>query len=340
MIYLWLYLIVKILAQRRNGNTYTFRPNTVTDYPYGNEGVDPYRTQKCVKISSSMPICNRMEYKDMWLPNFMEQESLKEVADGLKAWENLVLRNCHHELPKFLCSLYTPVCLQNHNKDTPSDMLQTRIPPCKQLCVAVRDACLPTMKPYGYSWPETLNCTKFPDLDKTRLCVPPSTKMAQAPKEKQCTSYCLYTDQTKVEGGLLKEQFCRAHIVFVAKVKGFKTGKRYGNNVLVSFNNKSLQLYRGALTKSELQRDQLRLLDALDCYNQKKCESMKKSKRKLVLVMANQVETKSRRGRKNKRTWTITHLSKMPKKNKEKTVIKNKLTMDGCCNAGVNSCQN
>ena len=52
------------------------------------------------------------------------------------------------------------------------------------------------MKPYGYSWPETLNCTKFPDLDKTRLCVPPSTKMAQAPKEKQCTSYCLYTDQT------------------------------------------------------------------------------------------------------------------------------------------------
>ena len=76
--------------------------------------------------------------------------------------------------------------------------------------------------------------------------------------------------------------------MFVAKVKGFKTGKRYGNHVLVSFNNKSLQLYRGALTKSELQRDQLRLLDAFDCYNQKKCESMKKSKRKLVLVMANQ----------------------------------------------------
>ena len=67
-----------------------------------------------------------------------------------------MLRNCHHELPKFLCSLYTPVCLQNHNKDTPSDMLQTRIPPCKQLCVAVRDA----VSSNDFVWIKRFMCAK------------------------------------------------------------------------------------------------------------------------------------------------------------------------------------
>ena len=39
-----------------------------------------------------MPICNRMEYKDMWLPNFMEQESLSMlilIKDfSRNFWEN------------------------------------------------------------------------------------------------------------------------------------------------------------------------------------------------------------------------------------------------------------
>ena len=112
---------------------------------------------------------------------------------------------------------------------------------------------------------------------------------------------------------------------------------------------------RSGQTKSELQKSQFGLLDARECYDNGKCADMKKARRRTVLVMANQgkprvcnlinfgkkVETKSRhRGRKTKQMWTITHLSKMPKKAKDQEKIRKLLTLDDCCNAGANSCQN
>merc|ERR1711935_470415 len=133
----WLFyaelMTTSVSAMRDN-----YRATTMTDFPYGNVGHDPYRTRRCVKISSTMPICSKMAYKDMWLPNFMQHESISEVEEQIEIWSHLVNRNCHHELPKFICSLYTPVCLQNL-PDTPRDMLTTRIPPCRQLCTAVRN---------------------------------------------------------------------------------------------------------------------------------------------------------------------------------------------------------
>ena len=57
-----------------------YRATTMTDFPYGNVGHDPYRTRRCVKISSTMPICNKMAYKDMWLPNFMQHESISKLT--------------------------------------------------------------------------------------------------------------------------------------------------------------------------------------------------------------------------------------------------------------------
>ena len=204
-------------------------------------------------------------------------------------------------------------------------MLTTMIPPCQQLCIDVRDKggvtdgsffitfnysndpikCAPIMEKAGYSWPDSMNCTSFPDIKKTRLCVPPSTEASTAPKAQECSGYCLYSPETvlipfvqslgqnqiqKIEGHLLKEQFCREDVVFTAKIKSFKTGKRYGKNVLIQFNNKSLKLMRSGQTKSELQKSQFGLLDARECYEDGKCADMKKARRKTVLVMANQGE--------------------------------------------------
>ena len=45
------------------------------------------------------------------------------------------------------------------------------VPPCRSLCIAVRDACLPTMASFGYSWPHILNCSVFPSAAK-KLCIP------------------------------------------------------------------------------------------------------------------------------------------------------------------------
>ena len=111
-----------------------------------------------------MPICNQMQYKEMWLPNFLQQDTpgknfaytrtlvpgklirfetinfLGEVSDQLKSWEMLTSRCDHPELAKFICSLYTPVCLQN-SQGTPEDMSTYMVPPCRQLCQSVYDKC-------------------------------------------------------------------------------------------------------------------------------------------------------------------------------------------------------
>ena len=73
----WLFyaelMTTSVSAMRDN-----YRATTMADFPYGNVGHDPYRTRRCVKISSTMPICSKMAYKDMWLPNFMQHESISE----------------------------------------------------------------------------------------------------------------------------------------------------------------------------------------------------------------------------------------------------------------------
>ena len=81
----WLFyaelMTTSVSAMRDN-----YRATTMTDFPYGNVGHDPYRTRRCVKISSTMPICSKMAYKDMWLPNFMQHESISEFFVLMNLW--------------------------------------------------------------------------------------------------------------------------------------------------------------------------------------------------------------------------------------------------------------
>ncbi len=44
------------------------------------------------------------------------------------------------------------------------------VSPCRSLCEAVRDGCVPVMSAFGFPWPEMFNCTRFPRA--TELCIP------------------------------------------------------------------------------------------------------------------------------------------------------------------------
>lgn len=80
-----------------------------------------------------------------------------QVIQQSMAWIHLRNVNCHPDTQLFLCSLFSPVCL-----DRP-------IMPCRSLCEAVQSGCEPRMQRYGFSWPEMLDCSKFPrDED---LCI-------------------------------------------------------------------------------------------------------------------------------------------------------------------------
>ena len=129
----------------------------------------------------------------MWLPNMLGHEGTEEVREQSGVWAPLVTSGCHSDTRKFLCSLFSPVCMKGEethgNKtegSTPASLsciivgrlfvsgYYVTIPPCRSLCATVRDACAPTMNMFGFSWPRMLNCSIFPSITEAgSLCIPP-----------------------------------------------------------------------------------------------------------------------------------------------------------------------
>ncbi|XP_053385157.1 uncharacterized protein LOC128550330 isoform X4 [Mercenaria mercenaria] len=110
---------------------------------------------KCVDIPDSMTLCRNIGYKTMRLPNLLDHESLAEAVDQARVWVPLLNLHCHPDTQLFLCSLYSPVCLE------PS------VYPCKSLCEGVKRGCEERINNYGFPWPDILKCDKFPD----QMCI-------------------------------------------------------------------------------------------------------------------------------------------------------------------------
>uniref|UniRef100_A0A8D0G733 Secreted frizzled-related protein 2 n=1 Tax=Sphenodon punctatus TaxID=8508 RepID=A0A8D0G733_SPHPU len=113
-------------------------------------GFDIGLSTKCIAIPKEMDMCHDIGYSEMRLPNLMGHTSLAEVIPKSAEWQHLVQTGCHPYARTFLCSLFAPVCLD------------TFIHPCQSMCVAVRDSCAPILSCHGNSWPESLDCDRFP----------------------------------------------------------------------------------------------------------------------------------------------------------------------------------
>ena len=96
-------------------------------------------------------------YTKMRLPNLVEHDTLHEVTQQSMSWIPLLNIKCHPDTQLFLCSLFSPVCLERP------------IYPCRSLCQAVRAGCEGRMQAYGFPWPPMLDCDKFP-LDND-MCI-------------------------------------------------------------------------------------------------------------------------------------------------------------------------
>ena len=93
----------------------------------------------------------------MRLPNLVEHDTLHEVTQQSMSWIPLLNIKCHPDTQLFLCSLFSPVCLERP------------IYPCRSLCQSVRAGCEGRMQAYGFPWPPMLDCDKFP-LDND-MCI-------------------------------------------------------------------------------------------------------------------------------------------------------------------------
>lgn len=115
----------------------------------------------CKPIPSTLSLCHGIGYRHMRVPNLLGHDSLREAQQQSAAWLPLISKLCHRDTKKFLCSLFAPVCLPE---------LSGPVSPCRSLCEAVRDGCVPVMSAFGFPWPEMFNCSRFPR--GTELCIP------------------------------------------------------------------------------------------------------------------------------------------------------------------------
>ncbi|CAL8109828.1 unnamed protein product [Orchesella dallaii] len=159
----------------------------------------------CVNIPVNFTLCKNIGYTKMMIPNLLGHDSLQEAEFHAKSWVPLLGLQCHPDTQLFLCSLFSPICL-----DRP-------IYPCRSLCQGVQAKCEPRMLAYNYPWPSMLKCDQFPEDHD--LCIPPgaANKSHGVDPELECPS----CNQAHTCENIV-DNFCRADFVFRAKYKRSK----------------------------------------------------------------------------------------------------------------------
>ncbi|KAM6906685.1 frizzled-3a isoform 2-T2 [Lycodopsis pacificus] len=69
----------------------------------------------------------------------------------------MVNLQCSPELRMFLCALYAPVCTEYGRMTLP----------CRRLCLQAKSDCYKLMDMFGVSWPQEMDCNRFPDCDES-----------------------------------------------------------------------------------------------------------------------------------------------------------------------------
>ncbi|XP_072017546.1 secreted frizzled-related protein 5-like isoform X2 [Amphiura filiformis] len=199
----------------------------------------------CVDIPSDLSLCQNIGYSQMRMPNLLDHDTLSEVKHQANSWVPLLLQRCHEDTQLFLCSLFAPVCL-----DRP-------IFPCRSLCEAVKSGCLGIMMQNCFSWPEMLQCDKFPrDND---LCIQSIERNTTESDE-----FNLQPDLAAAVGRLFTQcheeinpkslfnYYCNADFVLkmrIDEVKETKEGKKY-----MGKENKRKIYKRGSLSNKDLRK--------------------------------------------------------------------------------------
>lgn len=147
MIALTVLITMMIAYSRANNDMITSYVSSTYDWDSRSSSV----SATCVTIPKNLSLCSNIGYDKMRLPNLLEHDTLSEVSQQASSWVPLLNVRCHPDTQRFLCSLFSPVCL-----DHP-------IYPCRSLCEKVKAGCEIRMKMYGFPWPEMFACTLFPE---------------------------------------------------------------------------------------------------------------------------------------------------------------------------------
>lgn len=116
---------------------------------------------RCEQIT--VPLCKGIGYNYTYMPNTFRHDSQEEAGLEVHQFWPLVEIKCSLDLRFFLCSMYTPICLEDYKKP---------LPPCRAVCERARAGCAPLMRQYGFPWPDRMRCELLPEQgDAHALCM-------------------------------------------------------------------------------------------------------------------------------------------------------------------------
>lgn len=116
---------------------------------------------RCEEIT--IPMCRGIGYNLTSFPNALDHDTQDEAGLEVHQYWPLVEIKCSEDLKFFLCSVYTPICLEDYGRPLPA---------CRSVCERARHGCAPLMEEYGFKWPERMACEKLPKLgDPDNLCM-------------------------------------------------------------------------------------------------------------------------------------------------------------------------
>ncbi|XP_005398377.2 PREDICTED: frizzled-8 [Chinchilla lanigera] len=106
----------------------------------------------CQEIT--VPLCRGVGYNYTYMPNQFNHDTQDEAGLEVHQFWPLVEIQCSPDLKFFLCSMYTPICLEDYKKP---------LPPCRAVCERAKAGCAPLMRQYGFAWPDRMRCDRLPE---------------------------------------------------------------------------------------------------------------------------------------------------------------------------------
>lgn len=137
---------------------------------------------KCEPLNTDLlPICKDLPYNETQFPNFMKQRSQLEASRDTDVYLPFIRINCSPVLKLFLCSLYAPPCIRNYSSGL--------IRPCREMCERAKSGCDVFMQRYQFTWPDYMDCSRFPSFNGPEVCVNDDYSMMSGQQLKQSPSF-------------------------------------------------------------------------------------------------------------------------------------------------------
>ncbi|XP_034017764.1 frizzled-3a [Thalassophryne amazonica] len=105
----------------------------------------------------TLRMCQGLPYNATFMPNVLNHYDQQTAALAMEPFHPMVNLHCSPELRMFLCALYAPVCTEYGRMTLP----------CRRLCLQAKSDCYKLMDMFGVSWPEEMECNRFPDCDES-----------------------------------------------------------------------------------------------------------------------------------------------------------------------------